>query len=145
MWKSNELTHFWPMFPIYTPENIRKPLVFHVFRGYKIRSKARNGLIFKTDTGQKCPYSEFFWSVSSRIRIEYGDIRSISPYSVRIWENTDQKNSKYEHFSRNESWVGTNFIVQVFLLLSLSTKWWLGLRHLKSVWKILQPNFFGYS
>ena len=33
---------------------------------------------------KKCPYSEFFWSVFSRIRIEYEEIRSISPYSVRI-------------------------------------------------------------
>ena len=43
---------------------------------------------------EKCPYSEFFWSVFSRIR-------TISPYSVRMWENTDQKNSEYEHFSRS--------------------------------------------
>ena len=40
---------------------------------------------------KKCPYSELFWSVFSRIRIEYGEIRSISPYSVRMRENTDQK------------------------------------------------------
>ena len=33
----------------------------------------------------------FFWSVFSRIRTEYGEIRSISPYSVRMRENTDQK------------------------------------------------------
>ena len=33
----------------------------------------------------------FFWSVFSRIRNEYGDIRNISPYSVRAWENTDQE------------------------------------------------------
>ena len=33
----------------------------------------------------------FFWSVFSRIRTEYGEIRSISSYSVRIRENTDQK------------------------------------------------------
>ena len=33
----------------------------------------------------------FFWSVFSRIRTEYGEIRSISPYLVRIRENTDQK------------------------------------------------------
>ena len=37
----------------------------------------------------------------SRIRIEYGDIRSISPYSVRMRQNTDQNNSKYGHFSRS--------------------------------------------
>ena len=33
----------------------------------------------------------FFWSVFFRIRTEYGEIRSISPYSVRMRENTDQK------------------------------------------------------
>ena len=33
----------------------------------------------------------FFWSVFSSTRTEYGQIRSISPYSVRIRENTDQK------------------------------------------------------
>ena len=35
--------------------------------------------------------SSFFWSVFSRIRTGYGQIRSISPYSVRMRENTDQK------------------------------------------------------
>ena len=49
-----------------------------------------------------CPYSEFFWSVFSRIRTEYGEILRISPYSVRMWENTDQKNSEYGHFLRSE-------------------------------------------
>ena len=33
----------------------------------------------------------FFWYVFSRFRTEYGEIRSISPYSVRMRENTDQK------------------------------------------------------
>ena len=33
----------------------------------------------------------FFWSVFSRIWTEYGEIRSISLYSVRMRENTDQK------------------------------------------------------
>ena len=31
------------------------------------------------------------WFVFSFIRTEYGDLRSKSPYSVRIQENTDQK------------------------------------------------------
>ena len=34
----------------------------------------------------------FFWSIFSCIRTEYGDLRNKSPYSVRIQENTDQKN-----------------------------------------------------
>ena len=46
---------------------------------------------------KKCPYSELFWSVFSRIRTEYGGIRSISRYSVRMRENTDQNNSECEH------------------------------------------------
>ena len=32
-----------------------------------------------------------FWSLFSRIRTEYGEILRISPYSVRMRENTDQK------------------------------------------------------
>ena len=33
----------------------------------------------------------FFWPVFSRIRNEYGEILRISPYSVRMWENTGQE------------------------------------------------------
>ena len=33
----------------------------------------------------------YFWSVFTCIRTEYEDLRSTSPYSVRIQENTDQK------------------------------------------------------
>ena len=47
---------------------------------------------------EMCPYSELFWSVFSRIRTENGEILRISPYSVRIRENTDQNNSEYGHF-----------------------------------------------
>ena len=54
----------------------------------------------------KCPYSELFWSYSElstffRIRTEYGEIRSMSPYSVQIRENADQNNSEYGQFSRS--------------------------------------------
>ena len=41
---------------------------------------------------EKCPNTEFFWSLFSHIRTEYGELLSISPYSVRMRENTDQKN-----------------------------------------------------
>ena len=47
---------------------------------------------------EKCPYSEFFWSAFSRVRTEYEGIRSICPYSVRMLENTDQKNSEDGRF-----------------------------------------------
>ena len=47
---------------------------------------------------EKCTYSVFFWYVFSRIWTGYGEVQSISPYSVRMWENTDQKFSEYGHF-----------------------------------------------
>ena len=47
---------------------------------------------------EKCPYLEFFSSVFSRIRTQYEEIRCISPYSVRMRENPDEKNSEYGHF-----------------------------------------------
>ena len=43
----------------------------------------------------------FFWSVFSCIRTEYRDLLCKYPYSVRTQENTEQKNSVFEHFSRS--------------------------------------------
>ena len=50
---------------------------------------------------KKLLYSEFFWSVSSRIRTKYGEIRNTTQYSVRMRENTDQNNSEYSNFLRS--------------------------------------------
>ena len=50
---------------------------------------------------EKCLYSEFFWSVSSRIRTEYEAMLRISPYSVWMRENLDQENSEYRQFLRS--------------------------------------------
>ena len=53
-------------------------------------------MMLKVALHKKCPYSEFFWSVFSRIQ------NLVSPYSVRMRENTNQKkNSEYGHFSHN--------------------------------------------
>ena len=44
----------------------------------------------------KCPCPEFFWSVFYCIwTTEYGEIQSISTYTVRMRENTDRKNFEY--------------------------------------------------
>ena len=51
---------------------------------------------------KKCPHLELFWSVFSRTRNEYS-VLCISPYLVRMRENTDQNNSEYGHYSRSES------------------------------------------
>ena len=44
------------------------------------------------------PCSELFWSVFSRMRTEYGEIRSIFPHSVRMRENVNQSNYEHGHF-----------------------------------------------
>ena len=41
---------------------------------------------------KNCPYSEFFWSIFSRISTEYGDLPSKSSNSVQMPENTEQNN-----------------------------------------------------
>ena len=45
----------------------------------------------------------FFWSRFSRIWTEYGygEMRSISPYSVRMRKIRTRKNSVFRHFSRS--------------------------------------------
>ena len=40
---------------------------------------------------EKCPNTDFFPVRIFRIRTEYGEIWSISPYSIRMRKNTDQK------------------------------------------------------
>ena len=50
---------------------------------------------------KKCQYLELFWSVFSGIWTEYGETRSMSPYSVQTRKNTGQNNSEYRHFSRS--------------------------------------------
>ena len=50
---------------------------------------------------EKCPYSEFFWSVFPLIQKKYGEMLCILPHLVWMLENTDQKNSEYGHFSRS--------------------------------------------
>ena len=47
---------------------------------------------------KKYLYSDFFWSVFSLIGTEYGEMRIISPYWVRMRENAHQKNPEYGHF-----------------------------------------------
>ena len=67
--------------------------------GAKLRSLSR--LIYYT-LCEKCLYSELFWSIFFRIRTEYGEMLRISPYLVRMHENTDKNNSEYGHFLRSD-------------------------------------------
>ena len=49
---------------------------------------------------EKCP-SELLWSVFSHTQAEYRDLQCKYPYSARMRENTDWKNSEYEKFLRS--------------------------------------------
>ena len=51
-------------------------------------------VIFPLFQYKNCPYSKLFWSLFSRSRTEHGEMRSISPNSVRMRENVDQNNSE---------------------------------------------------
>ena len=68
---------------------------------------------------KKCRFLELFWFVFSRIRTEYGEIRSITPYSIRIRENTYQNNSEYGYFLRSESPIVCSFWRIVFPFLTV--------------------------
>ena len=54
---------------------------------------------------EKYPYSEFFWSVFSRIRTEYGDLQ------------INQKNSKYGYFLRSDA---TALCILIYELLTMT-------------------------
>ena len=47
---------------------------------------------------KSCPYSEFFLSAFSRIWTEYGEIRSISPYSVQCGKIPTRKTPNTDTF-----------------------------------------------
>ena len=55
----------------------------------------------KVGLREKCSHAELFWPVFSRTWTEYGDILRISPYSIRMRENTEQNNSECDHFLRS--------------------------------------------
>ena len=50
---------------------------------------------------EKCPNTEFFWSVFSRIWTEYGHLLCKSLYSPYMRENTDQKILNYKALTSN--------------------------------------------
>ena len=72
----------------------------------------------------------YFWSVFSGIWTEYGDIRIRSPYSVRMRENTDQKQLVFWHFSWSAllCLINPNFI-QKNQKKAMSQSWESGVRY----------------
>ena len=58
-----------------------------------LRVPTKQNACDKKTLRRKCSYSEFLWSVFSRIRTEYGDTLCKRLHSVQIRENTDYENS----------------------------------------------------
>ena len=50
----------------------------------KVIMITQNEVFCQRTLREKCPYSEFFWSVISRIWTEYGEMLCISPYSRNV-------------------------------------------------------------
>ena len=69
-----------------------------------------SGLLMKSESlRKKCPYSELLGSVFSRILTEYGEVRSISPYSVQMREITKEYRNRITNLSQqnresSDSW-----------------------------------------
>ena len=62
---------------------------------------ANSNLQYHIHCVKRVQMRSFFWSVFSRVRTEYGEILRISPYSVRMRENTDQKKLRiWTHFTQ---------------------------------------------
>ena len=81
-------------------QKLSKTKMFVFFASVFVFAKVYDFENLKSSYSQKfhcmqCPNAEVFWSVFSHIRTEYGEIRSISPYSVRMRENMDQKKTRY--------------------------------------------------
>ena len=73
---------------------------FHSHFTYYYANEDKNEEAMLSSLCKKCLYSELLWSAFSRIQTEYKEAWSISPYSVRMWENAVQDNSEYKYFLR---------------------------------------------
>ena len=58
------------------------------FNNRNFKTQPKVSLFTNVTLRNKCPYSEFFWSVFSCIRTEYREIRSIRTLSRSVSENT---------------------------------------------------------
>ena len=62
-----------------------------------ISQKTTPSLFLNRSLHEMYPYTQFFWSVFSHIRTEYGEILPISPYSVRMREKIRTRKSTSTH------------------------------------------------
>ena len=63
---------------------------------------------------EKCPYSEIFWSVFSRIQTEYGEILHIQSECGKIWSRKTPNKSTFYAVSVNGG-IFRFLVIQIFL------------------------------
>ena len=83
---------YWPLnfkcFTFYNKKNIKRYFAWNAqFKVLKLQTDFSQNIHCLKSVQMR----SYFWSVFSRIRTKYGDLRSKSPYSVRMQENKDQK------------------------------------------------------
>ena len=107
IWVSNSYIYTLPLSPTIGHPYANHPIVLYWIylwsRALSVLVSVDTNVTVRTALLEKCPCSEIFWFVFSLIQTEYEQILRISLYSVRMQENTDQKNSEYRHFSRSAS------------------------------------------
>ena len=89
----------------YTLTNFTKSSIIDIWHGAKCASaltRIYGSSSMKDTVCKKYFYLQFFWSVFSGIRIQYGYLLCKSPYSVTMRENTDQKNFEYVNFLNSD-------------------------------------------
>ena len=87
MWPQTTITFLYEKIYSVAPfEHIKNSLSYLLFRLWILKEIDPMEDTSYYSLRKKCLYSEFFWSVFSRIRTEHGEIRSISPYSVQMRE-----------------------------------------------------------
>ena len=70
---------------------------------------------------EKCPNTELFFGLYFPHSDWILKLRSISPYPVRTWENAEQKNFVFGHFSRSVSWSKYNWLQAFFTIFLWSS------------------------
>ena len=80
----------------------------------------------------------FFWSVFSHIRAEYGQILCISPYSVQMRENADQK--KLRIWTVFTQWAFYRFLI---LSVTLTVNTWI--TSTSPLFEVASPLYFHLS
>ena len=97
-----------------------------IFKNIFFKEHLRTELLLKAPLNIIFPTFPFVFVsliISQKNYVESVRNRSFSgPYWVQMWENTDQKNSEYRHFSRKESFI--KWLFESCFMMLFYFWWW---------------------